>query len=92
MQTQKPTTRTHIVLPTALVKEVDRLVGERGRSSFIASAAAEKVARLRLLRASAKAAGSLREVSIPAWETPEKASGWVAQNRAAADTRGVREH
>ena len=92
MQIQKTTTRTHIVLPTALVKEVDRLVGERGRSRFIATAAAEKVARLRLLKASAKAAGSLRNVYIPDWETPEKASAWVAQSRAAAEKRGAREH
>jgi len=72
MQIQKTSTRTHIILPTALIKEVDRLVGERGRSSFIASAAAEKVARLRLLKASEKAAGSLRDVAISDWETPGK--------------------
>jgi metal-responsive CopG/Arc/MetJ family transcriptional regulator len=92
MQTQKGTTRTHIVIPTQLVHEVDRLVGARGRSQFIASAAAEKVARLRLAHASAKAAGSLRDVYIPDWETPEKAAAWVAKRRAAADKRLPHQH
>lgn len=92
LQTQKDRTRTHIVIPTELVHEVDRLVGARGRSQFFADAAAEKVARLRLLNASAKAAGSLRNVNIPEWETPEKASAWVARNRAAADARGQHQH
>jgi metal-responsive CopG/Arc/MetJ family transcriptional regulator len=92
LQTQKDTTRTHIVIPTQLVHEVDRLVGARGRSQFFADAAAEKVARLRLLKASSKAAGSLRDVHIPDWETPEKASAWVAKSRAAADARGAHHH
>jgi hypothetical protein len=87
LHTQKETRRTHIVIPAQLVREVDRLVGARGRSQFFADAAAEKVARLRLVKASSKAAGSLRDVSIPDWETPEKASGWVAKSRAAADER-----
>jgi metal-responsive CopG/Arc/MetJ family transcriptional regulator len=91
LQIQKDTTRTHIVIPTALVNEVDRLVGERKRSQFFADAAAEKVARLRLLKASSKAAGSLRNVAIPDWDTPEKTSEWVAKSRAESDERLARQ-
>ena len=87
----KDTTRTHVILPTEIVSEVDRVVGSRKRSQFIASAVDEKLARLRLLVASAKAAGSLRHVSIPEWDTAEKTSQWVAKGRAQADERFARQ-
>jgi len=39
------TTRTHIVLPTQLLEQIDELVGPRHRSEFIAEALAECVRR-----------------------------------------------
>jgi metal-responsive CopG/Arc/MetJ family transcriptional regulator len=73
--------RTHVVLPPALVEEVDRRVGPRRRSQFMADAVVEKLARLRLAETALAAAGSLSDVPIPAWETSESAAEWVHSSR-----------
>lgn len=70
-------TRTHIILPTALLQQVDRLVGARKRSRFFAAAAAKEAARLELLAAAREAAGCLADVEIPGWETGESIAQWV---------------
>jgi hypothetical protein len=62
---------------------VDRLVGRRQRSQFFAAAAAEKLARLRLLEAAERAAGSLAAADVPGWETSEAATAWVRASRHA---------
>ncbi len=41
----EPTTRTHIVIPTRLLEQLDELVGPRHRSEFITEAVAESVMR-----------------------------------------------
>ncbi|HEY7061676.1 MAG TPA: hypothetical protein VII06_09365 [Chloroflexota bacterium] len=81
------TIRTHIVIPEELAASVDRLVGRRRRSAFFAEAAAEKLARLRLMEAAEQAAGSLAAVDVPGWETPEATSAWVRASRLADDAR-----
>lgn len=43
------TLRTHIVLPSELAKEIDELVGPRGRSAFIVETIAREVKRRKLL-------------------------------------------
>ena len=75
--------RTHVVIPKETVETIDRLVGRRGRSKFLAEAAEEKLRRLRLLRAADKVAGSLADVAIPGWESPEAVSEWVRSMRRA---------
>ena len=47
----EPTTRTHIVLPTRLLEQLDDLVGPRHRSEFIAEALTQSVQRARLQKA-----------------------------------------
>jgi metal-responsive CopG/Arc/MetJ family transcriptional regulator len=42
--------RTHVVLPGDLVVAIDKLVGKRGRSSFLTQAAWEQIKRQRLLK------------------------------------------
>lgn len=79
--------RVHVLLPGDLVEEVDRLVGCRGRSQFFAEAVREKVARIKLIAAAHKAAGSLADVHIPAWEGAEAASAWVWASREADERR-----
>ena len=79
--------RTHVVIPQDLVASVDRLVGRRRRSAFFAEAAAEKLARLRLIEAAERAAGSLADVDIPGWETPESTVEWIRASRRADDAR-----
>jgi hypothetical protein len=34
-----------------------------------------------------KVAGSLTDVDVPGWETPEAAGAWVAKSRAEDDAR-----
>ena len=41
-------TRTHVILPEEVVAEIDQLVGQRGRSAFLAQAAREELKRRRL--------------------------------------------
>ena len=79
--------RTHVVMPKETVHDIDELVGRRGRSKFLVDAAEEKLRRLRQQAALRKVAGSLKDVDIPGWETPQAASAWVTESRAADDRR-----
>lgn len=71
--------RTHVVLPGDLVAAIDRLVGKRGRSSFLKQAAWEEVKRQSLLR--------LLENAEPIWKTEDHpeledgAAAWVERMR-----------
>jgi hypothetical protein len=84
---KEPVIRAHIVLPEELVQSVDRLVGRRKLSEFVAEAVAEKVARLRLIEAAEVVAGSLANVDIPGWGTSEEAGAWVRASRKMDDDR-----
>lgn len=77
--------RAHVVLPADLVESIDKAVGRRSRSRFLAEAAQEKLARLRRLAAFEKVAGSLKDAAIPGWETSESAADWVSASRRADD-------
>jgi metal-responsive CopG/Arc/MetJ family transcriptional regulator len=84
------TMRAHIVIDKDLIDEVDRLVGPRHRSEFIAEAVAKKLAQERLLRAALKVGGSLEDVDIPGWETSESTIEWVRSLRRERD-KNIRE-
>ena len=77
--------RTHVVLPGDLVVAIDRLVGRRGRSSFLKQAAWEEVKRQRLLK--------LLESEEPFWkpadhpELKRGAKAWVEKMRAEKGKR-----
>jgi hypothetical protein len=79
--------RTHVVVPEDLLAEVDALVGPRRRSEFFVDAVREKVARERIRAMAHAMVGSLRDVAIPGWETPESASAWVRSLRTESDDR-----
>jgi len=81
------TMRTHIVIDRDLIEEVDRLVGPRHRSEFIAEAIEKKLEQERLRKAAHKAAGALADVDIPGWETHESAVEWVRSLRRENDER-----
>jgi hypothetical protein len=73
-------TRTHVILPDDIVAAIDELVGQRGRSSFLADAAREAIKRRRLK--------SFLASSEAAWKSkdhPELAQG------ASAFVRGMRD-
>ena len=44
--------RAHVILPADLLAEVDRLVGERGRSAFLSDLVRREIQRRNLLAAS----------------------------------------
>ena len=75
--------RAHILLPEELIREIDSLVGPRGRSAFLVETARKEVRRHRLLQ--------FLESKEPAWKDenhPELAEGpgkWVRKLRAQSE-------
>jgi hypothetical protein len=75
--------RAHIVLPEDLLREIDALVGPRGRSAFLVETARKEVRRHRLLQ--------FLQSKDPAWKDkdhPELVAGagnWVRQLRAESE-------
>jgi metal-responsive CopG/Arc/MetJ family transcriptional regulator len=90
----KPTRRVrraHVVMPEDLLRRVDALVGERGRSRFITEAVEEQLKRRDRVVAFERFAGSLQDVDIPGWETSEAAAEWVHNLRYHPEKVTVRE-
>jgi hypothetical protein len=79
------TVRTNLLLPKALVDEVDRHAGPRGRSRYVAEALEARLRRDRLREAVAATAGMWSE--SPAFPSPESVVAWVRELRAE-ETRG----
>jgi metal-responsive CopG/Arc/MetJ family transcriptional regulator len=79
------TKRAHVLLPDDLLREIDALVGPRGRSSFLVETARQEVRRQRLLH--------FLESDDPAWKSgshPELAGGvasWVRKLRTESEAR-----
>ncbi|PYV85204.1 MAG: hypothetical protein DMG93_02185 [Acidobacteria bacterium] len=75
--------RTHVLLPEDLVREIDALVGPRGRSAFLVETARDAVRRKKLL--------DFLSTDEPAWKDsnhPELAEGavnWVRKLRAESE-------
>lgn len=73
------TTRTHIILPAEVLREIDALVGERGRSAFLAEVAQQEVRRRKLL--------AVLDRKDPAWKAKDHpelkrgAAAWVSKMR-----------
>ncbi|HEY1679507.1 MAG TPA: hypothetical protein VGG04_17460 [Candidatus Sulfotelmatobacter sp.] len=76
--------RAHIVLPDDLLRDIDALVGPRGRSAFLVETARNEVRRHRLLQ--------FLQSTDPAWKDqdhPELDGGsgnWVRKLRAESET------
>lgn len=73
--------RTHVVLPKDFVATIDRLVGQGGRSQFLADAARRQIAYLELLEVARAAAGSAKGKPSPWGDTTESIATWVAESR-----------
>jgi hypothetical protein len=78
--------RTHVLLPRETLDAVDRLVGPRRRSEFLAEAAAEKLRRCERVAAARAVMGSLADAPIPEWNTPESSAAWVRSLRVQSDS------
>lgn len=82
------TQRAHILIPGDLLREIDALVGPRGRSAFLLETARQEVQRRKLL--------GLLESKHPAWKAedhPELAAGaatWVRKLRQQSEKREAR--
>lgn len=86
------TVRTNLVLPKALVDEVDHYAGPRGRSKYVAEALSERVRRDRLREVVQATAGALRREDYPHWRTPEDVTAWVRGLRAEETDPGLEDH
>ncbi len=77
--------RAHVVLPEDLLREVDLLVGERGRSAFFAEVIRKEVNRQRLLAALRDARGSWKTEEHP--ELNDGSEAFVEGLRAENEQR-----
>ncbi len=74
-------TRTHVILPSSILSEIDALVGKRGRSAFLAEVAEEALKRRKLL--------AILESKEEIWKTKDHpelkhgAAAWVSKMRRA---------
>ena len=78
------TTRTHVILPADVLREIDALVGQRGRSAFLAEVAQQEVRRRKLL--------AVLDRKAPAWKAKDHpelkrgAAAWVSKMRRSEQT------
>ena len=77
--------RTHVILPEALVAEIDALVGQRRRSAFLAEVAAREVRRRRLMAILDRDATPWDPADHPEIEKAGGAAAWVRSLRREAD-------
>lgn len=77
--------RTHVVLEDKLVKDIDRLVGPRQRSSFLTEAAQEKLLRYRQIAALKAAVGAWKDEDHP--ELKQGSDKWVRKMRQEGERR-----
>jgi hypothetical protein len=77
--------RTHVILPQALLAEIDALVGGRKRSAFLSEVAAREVRRRRLLEILGRDAPQWDPADHPDIEEAGGAAAWVRKLRREAD-------
>ena len=83
--TKTMTKRAHVILPVDVVAGIDKLVGKRGRSAFLAEVAREEIQRREQRSALRKAAGAWKDKDHP--ELKQGSAAWVRQMRAESETR-----
>ena len=71
----EPLTRTNVTLPAALLEDVDRYAGPRGRSRYVAEAVAQRVRRDALGAAIRDTAGAM--VGRPGHRSPGEVPAWI---------------
>jgi len=79
------TKRAHVVLPEDLVAEIDRIVGARGRSAFLAELARREIKRRRLLELFKRKEPIWKDEDHP--ELKDGAASWVRKLRKEAEAR-----
>jgi hypothetical protein len=79
------TQRAHILIPADLLREIDAIVGPRGRSAFLLETAREEVRRRKLLRFLESDEAAWREREHP--ELGKGSAEWVRNLRAESEGR-----
>jgi hypothetical protein len=79
------TKRAHILLPYDLVREIDAIVGPRGRSAFLVETAREAVRRRKLLRFLESDEPIWKEADHP--ELEHGSASWVRNLRQESERR-----
>jgi len=79
------TRRAHVVLPEDLVTQIDKIVGARGRSSFLADLARREIKRRNLLEVFEREEPIWKEEDHP--ELKDGAAEWVRKMRAESEAR-----
>jgi hypothetical protein len=82
--------RAHIFLPEDLLRDIDALVGPRGRSAFLAETARNEVRRQKLLRFLEGKQPSWRDADHP--ELAGSSAAWVRAIRRESETSRSRKH
>ena len=77
--------RAHVFLPENLLAEIDQLVGQRGRSAFLAEIVSRAVQQRKLLAALREAKGSWKQENHP--ELEEESEPWVERLRRENEQR-----
>ena len=87
MASEKPRmVKTPLTLPEDILQSIDKLMGKRKRSRFVAEAARKELKRMTLESALEKAAGAWKDEDHP--EIKQKGtSQWVRDMRQEADGR-----
>ncbi len=80
------TRRTHIILPADLIKEIDALVGPRGRSAFIAETARRELHKRRLLEFFSRDEQAWKDQDHPEWPNGDS-DAWVRRLRDQSSDR-----
>jgi Arc/MetJ-type ribon-helix-helix transcriptional regulator len=75
--------RTHVLLPEDLVREIDALVGPRGRSAFLVETARGAVRRRKLVDFLSSDEPTWKDENHP--ELAEGAAQWVRKLRAESE-------
>ncbi len=74
-----------MILPVEVVADIDKLVGKRGRSAFLAEVARDEIQRRQQRSALRDATGAWKDEDHP--ELKDGAAAWVSQMRAESEAR-----
>ncbi len=77
------TKKAHVVLPPDLVREIDKIVGSRGRSAFLAELARREIKRQRLLQLFKRKEPIWKDEDHP--ELKDGAAAWVRKMRHGSE-------
>jgi|ERR1035438_306559 hypothetical protein len=77
--------RAHVVLPLEVIAGIDKLVGKRSRSAFLAEVARDEIQRRQQRNALRDAKGAWKDEDHP--ELKDGAAAWVSRMRSESETR-----